>query len=135
MNTFFNSKTTIRIIYFIEIALLAISLLLLSSKITFIPWHTKLTTYVLLHLLILIVVQFTLFLTYWSFSERQIQYLKLRRISLLHLFILLSMSLLSIISVQYFTLGCIIFSIINLYLMYTTFKYLQIHIKSINQEP
>lgn len=135
MNTFFNSKTTIRIIYFIEIALLAISLLLLSSKITFIPWHTKLTTYVLLHLLILIVVQFTLFLTYWSFSERQIQYLKLRRISLLHLFILLSMSLLSILSVQYFTLGCIIFSIINLYLMYTTFKYLQIHIKSINQEP
>lgn len=135
MNTFLNSKTTIRIIYFIEIALLAIFLLLLSSKITFIPWHTKLTTYVLLHLLILVVVQFTLFLTYWSFSERQIQYLKLRRISLLHLFILLSMSLLSILSVQYFTLGCIIFSIINLYLMYTTFKYLQIHIQTINQEP
>lgn len=135
MNTFLNSKTTIKIIYFIEIALLAICLLLLSSKITFIPWHTKLTTYVLLHLLILVVIQFALFLTYWSFSERQIQYLKLRRISLIHLFILLSMSLLSILSVQYFTLGCIIFSIMGLYLMYTTFKYLQIHIKTINQEP
>ena len=135
MNTFLNSKTTIKIIYFIEIALLAICLLLLSLKITFIPWHTKLTTYVLLHLLILVAIQFVLFLTYWSFSERQIQYLKLRRISLIHLFILLSMSLLSILSVQYFTLGCIIFSIISLYLMYTTFKYLQIHIKTINQEP
>ena len=135
MNTFLNSKTTIKIIYFIEIALLAICLLLLSSKITFIPWHTKLTTYVLLHLLILVAIQFALFLTYWSFSERQIQYLKLRGISLIHLFILLSMSLLSILSVQYFTLGCIIFSIISLYLMYTTFKYLQIHIKTINQEP
>lgn len=132
MNTFLNSKTTIRLIYFIEIALLAICFLLLSSKITFILWHTKLTTYVLLHLLILVGVQFSLFLTYWSFSERQIQYLKLRRISLIHLFILLSMSLLSILSVQYFILGCIIFSIMNLYLMYTTFKYLQLHIKTIN---
>ena len=132
MNTFLNSKTTIRLIYFIEIALLAICFLLLSSKITFIPWHTKLTTYVLLHLLILVGVQFSLFLTYWSFSERQIQYLKLRRISLIHLFILLSMSLLSILSVQYFILGCIIFSIMNLYLMYTTFKYLRLHIKTIN---
>ena len=132
MNTFLNSKTTIRLIYFIEIALLAICFLLLSSKITFIPWHTKLTTYVLLHLLILVGVQFSLFLIYWSFSERQIQYLKLRRISLIHLFILLSMSLLSILSVQYFILGCIIFSIMSLYLMYTTFKYLQVHIKTIN---
>lgn len=132
MNTFLNSKTTIRLIYFIEIALLAICFLLLSSKITFIPWHTKLTTYVLLHLLILVGVQFSLFLIYWSFSERQIQYLKLRRISLIHLFILLSMSLLSILSVQYFILGCIIFSIMSLYLMYTTFKYLQLHIKTIN---
>lgn len=135
MNTFLNSKTTIRLIYFIEIALLAICFLLLSSKITFIPWHTKLTTYVLLHLLSLVVVQFALFLTYWSFSERQIQYLKLRRISLIHLFILLSMSLLSILSIQYFTLGCIIFSIMSLYLMYITIKYLQLHIKTINQEP
>lgn len=135
MNTFLNSKITIRLIYFIEIALLAICFLLLSSKITFIPWHTNLTTYVLLHLLILVGVQFSLFLTYWSFSERQIQYLKLRRISLIHLFILLSMSLLSILSVQYFILGCIIFSIMNLYLIYITFKYLQLHIKTINQEP
>ena len=124
-----NSKIIIQLNYLIQIILLAIGFYLFSSKITFIPWHSKLTTYVLLHLLILLVLQFLLFISYWGFSEHELKYLKLRRIALIHLFILLLMSFLSIWRIQYFIFGCIVFSIIHLYLLYITFKYFKLHLK------
>lgn len=129
MSHLLNSKVIIRLNYWIQVILLAIGFYLFSSKIPFIPWHSKLTTYVLLHLLILVVLQFLLFVFYWGFSERQLQYLKLRRVALIHLFVLLLMSLLSILSIHYFILGCVVFSILNLYLMYMTFQYLKLHLK------
>lgn len=129
MNHLLNSKVIIRLNYLIQVILLSIAFYLFSSKLPLIPWHSKLTTYVLLHLLILVMLQFLLFIWYWGLSDRQIHYLKLRRVAFIHLFILLLMSLLSILSIQYFIVGCIIFSITNLYLMYMTFQYLKLHLK------
>lgn len=129
MSHLLNSKIIIRLNYLIQFLLLAIGFYLFSSKIPFIPWYSKLTTYVLLHLLILLVLQFLLFILYWGFSDRRLHYLKLRHVALIHLFILLLMSLLSILSIPYFILSCIIFSIINLCLMSMTLQYLKSHLK------
>lgn len=129
MNHLLHSKVIIRLNYFIQVILLAIALYLFSSKLSFIPWHSMLSTYVLLHLLILVGLQFLLFTLYWGLSDRQLYYLKLRRVALIHLFILLFMSLLSIFSIQYFIFGCVIFSILNFYLIYMTFHYVKFHHK------
>lgn len=129
MGNLLNSKVIIQLSYMIQILLLAIGFYLFTSKVTIVPWHSPLTTYVLLYLLILVILQFLLFMFYWGFSEYELQYLKLRHIALIHLFILLSMSLLSILHIQYFIFGCILFSAINLYLIYMTFQHLKVHIK------
>ena len=122
MGNLLNSKRIIQLSYIMQVILLAIGFYLFTSKITVVPWHSPLTTYMLLHLLILVILQFLLFILYWRFSEYELQYLKLRRIALIHLFILLSMSLLSILHIQYFIFGCILFVAINLYLIYMTFQ-------------
>lgn len=128
MGNLLKSKVIIQLSYMVQILLLAIGFYLFTSKITIVPWHSPLTTYVLLHLLILVVLEFLLFIFCWRFSEYELQYLKLRRIALIHLFILLSMSLLSILHIQYFIFGCVLFSTINLYLIYITFLYLKVHL-------
>lgn len=128
MGNLLKSKVIIQLSYMVQILLLAIGFYLFTSKITIVPWHSPLTTYVLLHLLILVVLEFLLFIFCWRFSEYELQYLKLRRIALIHLFILLSMSLLSILHIQYFIFGCVLFSTINLYLIYMTFLYLKVHL-------
>jgi len=129
MSNLLNSKIITQLNYMIQFILLSIGLYLLSSKIPFIPWHSALTTYVLLYLLILVVLQFLLFIVYWRFSEYHLQYLKLRRIALIHLLIVVLMSFLSIWRIQLFLFGCIVFSLINIYLIYLTFKYLKYHLK------
>lgn len=128
MGNLLKSKVIIQLSYMVQMLLLAIGFYLFTSKITIVPWHSPLTTYVLLHLLILVVLEFLLFIFCWRFSEYELQYLKLRRIALIHLFILLSMSLLSILHIQYFIFGCVLFSTINLYLIYMTFLYLKVHL-------
>lgn len=129
MNRLLYSKVIFQLNYFIQVILLAIALYLFTSKLSFIPWHSILRTYVLVHLLILVGLQFLLFTWYWGLSNLQLHYLKLRHISLTHLFILLFMFSLSIFSIPYFIFGCIIFSIINLYLIYMTFHYLKFYRK------
>lgn len=129
MNKLLKSKVAIKLYYIIQIILLAIGFYLLSSKITVVPWNSPLTTYVLLYLLILVVLQFLLFILYWRFLECDSKYLKLRRIAFIHLLILLLMCFLSIWNIPFFLVGCMFFSLINIYLIYLTFISLNFHLK------
>lgn len=107
MNNKLSSKR-LSICYYLQYLLLYLSLYLFSSKITFLPWYIPLTTYVLLYILILMLLQIGLFLYTWYIYEKHISFKNLRKICFLHVLLLLIMSILCIFSVYWFYLCSIL---------------------------
>lgn len=128
MSGFLHSKSIICFHYLLQIILLASGFYLLTSKIPIFLWARPLTTYVLLHLLILFALQFVLFILFGIFSNRQASYLRLRHIAFFHLLSLILMCFLSIMSISSFIRGCIFFSIADFYLIYLTSCSLKTHL-------
>lgn len=128
MNRLTHNKFIIILSYLLEITLLSILLLTLSKKIPLFPWYEPLTTYILLDLLILIGVEFLLLIFFWWLLDRNALYIRLRNLALCHLFTLLVMSLLSILSIHFFNLGCYIVCVLILLFIYLTIKYLKSHL-------
>lgn len=103
MNTTHSSKK-LTICYYLQYLLLGISFYLFSSKIPFLPWYIPLTTYALLYILILMVLQLLLFLYTWHMYEKQITFKNIRRICFLHFLLLLLMFAFCIFSINWFNL-------------------------------
>lgn len=135
MRHFLSSKFMISFYYLLQIILLASGFYLLTSKIPILPWARPLTTYVILHLLILSGVQGVLLFLYRIFCDHQTSYLKLRHIAFLHSLSLLFLCFLSIMSISNFIRACIFLSIADFYLICLTFYSLKSHLFiSINQQ-
>ena len=94
--------------YIFEFLLLATSFILFSSKISILPWYMPLTTYVLLYILILIILQFMLFLYTWYIYEKKARLKSLLRTCFLHLILLLIMFCLCIFSINWFNIFTVI---------------------------
>ena len=107
------SLNSLKICCYIQYVLLSFSFYLFSSKISFLPWYIPLTTYVLLYLIILTLLQILLLLYTWSKYEKQINFKYARRICLIHFLLLLFMCFLCIFSVTWFHL----FSFLSLLLI------------------
>lgn len=112
MTTQFSLKP-LNIYRYIQYILLSLSFYLFSSKISFLPWYIPLTTYVLLYLIILTVLQGLLLLYTWSKYEKHINFKYARRICLIHFLLLLFMCFLCIFSMYWFYL----FSFLSLLLI------------------
>ncbi len=129
MNHFTHSKYIILLSYLTECALLIYCLFKLSSKIFWLPWHKPLTTYILLDLLILLAIQFFLFIFYWWLRDSDYLFKDLHCLSLIHLLSLLILIFFSVKSISWFTISCYLFSLAYTGLLYLCLKYLLTHLK------
>lgn len=110
--------------YIFEFLLLAISFILFSSKISILPWYIPLTTYVLLYILILIILQFMLFLYTWYIYEKKARLKFLFKTCFSHLLLLLLMFCLCIFSINWFNIFTVIACIgIIILIIYTYTNY------------
>ncbi len=110
--------------YIFEFLLLAISFILFSSKISILPWYIPLTTYVLLYILILIILQFMLFLYTWYIYEKKARLKFLFKTCFSHLLLLLLMFCLCIFSINWFNIFTVITCIgIIILIIYTYTNY------------
>lgn len=107
MNSKVSSKS-LTVCLYLQYVLFGISFYLFSSKIAFLPWYIPLTTYMLLYILILVILQLILFLYTWYMYERHITFKKIRTICFLHLLFLIIMSFLCIFSISLFNLMSIL---------------------------
>ncbi len=106
----------------LELILLCVSFYIFSSKLFFFPWYFRLSTYTLLYVLILLVLQFVIFIYSWSMYERQSIFKSLRRICLLHLLMLMVMFMSCILSVDWFNFSAILSSAMVCILIVYTIK-------------
>ncbi len=107
--------------YIFEFLLLAASFILFSSKISILPWYIPLTTYVLLYILILIILQFILFLCTWYIYEKKARFKSLFNTCSSHLILLLIMFCLCIFSINLFNIFAVITCIGIIVLMIYTY--------------
>lgn len=100
----------------LELLLVGVCLYIFSTKICWLPWYTPLTSYVLLHLILVFVPQLLLVLYIWFMWEKNTSYKLLLQVSSANLFIILTMFLLSIVSIIYFYFFTIIIAFAELFM-------------------
>ncbi len=103
--------------YIIQLILLIFSIFLFSSKLDIIPWYMQPRTYDLLYILILLVIQFIVFLIYWRLYEKAKVSLFIVIQTGLHSVILFIMFKLCIHSLAWYLRFSIIFCIVDILLL------------------
>lgn len=106
------SLSHLKICSYIQYVLLGLSFYLFSSKVYLLPWYTPLTTYVLLYLFILTLIQIILLLYTWYMYERQINFKYIRHICFIHFLLLLFMCFLCIFNISWFNLFSLLLSLL-----------------------
>jgi len=91
-----------------------VSVYLFSSKIPLLPWYSPLSTYVLLYLLILLVVQILVGIVIWFIWEKYNLLKSTGWVCLIHTIVLLSMCFIIIYSVELFNIMTILYTFLEL---------------------
>ncbi|WP_069999920.1 hypothetical protein [Cellulosilyticum sp. I15G10I2] len=117
MKKIVSSSKVLKITNFMQLLILGACFYIFSSKIPMLPWYSPLTSYILLHLIILLSIQLIIFFYAWFMREKYIVFHVPMQIGMINILLILSMFFISIVSILLFNILTIFCTFIEIALL------------------